>query len=206
MGLLFCDLLTVELLFGNWVSWCLGPAVFPWGGGGEKGGGKILIWGRPTRVSGCKISGKFEILKRLEKTQLPHSADLLAVSAELGTCGEDRGAFNAPSQGRAASVGSRASWVHIVQSGRQQPPPAQEQGLELVHTKLLHHSRFVGKRQLLTSMDGGPAGEGGAVLDSRSSWKASWRRATQAESEARVGFREGRNGGPPAVLPRRAVG
>ena len=25
MGLLFCDLLTVEPLFGNWVSWCLGP-------------------------------------------------------------------------------------------------------------------------------------------------------------------------------------
>lgn len=92
---------------------------------------------------------------------------LLAVSAELGTCGEDGGAFTVPSQGGAAGVGPRASWVHVVQSGPRQPPPAQEQGLELVHTKLLQHSRFVGKRQLLTSMNGGSAGEGGAVLDSR---------------------------------------
>ena len=131
---------------------------------------------------------------------------LRAVSAELGMCGEDGGAFNAPSQGGAASVGPRASWVRIVHSGPQQPPPAPEQGLELVHTKLLQHSRFMGKRQLLTSMDGGPAGEGGAALDSRQSWKASWRRATQAESEARVGFREERNGGPSAVQSHRAAG
>ena len=55
-------------------------------------------------------------------------------------------------------------------------------------------------------MDGGPAGEGGAALDSRQSWKASWRRATQAESEARVGFREERNGGPSAVQSHRAAG
>lgn len=91
---------------------------------------------------------------------------LLAVSVELGTCGEDGGAFTVPSQGGAAGVGPRASWVHVVQSGPQQPPPAQEQGLELVHAKLLQHSGFVGKR-LLTSMNGGSTGEGGAVLDSR---------------------------------------
>ena len=63
--------------------------------------------------------------------------------------------------------GARVSWIHVVQSGPQQPPPAQEQGLELVHTKLLQHSCLVGKRQLLTGMNGGSVGEGGAVLDSR---------------------------------------
>lgn len=37
MGLLFCDLLTVELLFGNWVSWSGPGCLSLGGGGGEKG-------------------------------------------------------------------------------------------------------------------------------------------------------------------------
>lgn len=36
-GLLFCDLLTVELLFGNWVSWCLGPGCLSLGWGRGEG-------------------------------------------------------------------------------------------------------------------------------------------------------------------------
>lgn len=161
---LFCDLLTVELLFGNWVSWCLGPGCLSLGWGRGEGRREDSDLGKAHKGLRLQNIRKFEILKSLEKTQRPQS--LRAVSAELGTCGEDGGAFSAPSQGGAASVGPRASWVRIVQSGPQQPPPAQEQGPELVHTKLLQHSRFVGKRQLLTSMDGGPAGEGGSSAGS----------------------------------------
>lgn len=160
---LSCDLLTVQLLFGNWVSRCLGPGCLSLGWGRGEGRREDSDLGKAHKGLRLQNIRKFEILKSLEKTQRPQS--LRAVSAELGTCGEDGGAFSAPSQGGAASVGPRASWVRIVQSGPQQPPPAQEQGPELVHTKLLQHSRFVGKRQLLTSMDSGPAGEGGAVLE-----------------------------------------
>lgn len=160
---LSCDLLTVQLLFGNWVSRCLGPGCLSLGWGRGEGRREDSDLGKAHKGLRLQNIRKFEILKSLEKTQRPQS--LRAVSAELGTCGEDGGAFSAPSQGGAASVGPRASWVRIVQSGPQQPPPAQEQGPELVHTKLLQHSRFVGKRQLLTSMDGGPVGEGGAALE-----------------------------------------
>ena len=73
-------------------------------------------------------------------------------------------------------------------------------------TLLPQHRYFMEKRQLLTSMNGGPTGEGGAMLDSGWSWKASWRRATQTDSEARVGFREERKGGPSTVWAWRAAG
>ena len=93
-------------------------------------------WGRPTGVSACQTAGNFEILKSLEEKCNHHglSVSLLAVGAARGTCGEDGGASTGPSQGRAKRCGSRASGVPLVQPGPQQPPCAQGQGLELVHT------------------------------------------------------------------------
>lgn len=102
-------------------------------------------------------------------------------------------------------MGSKeASGVHIVSLDVSNPPPAQEQGLELVHINYSHHSRFVGKRQLLTSMDGGPAGEGRSSAGLQVVLEGFLERGHRLSQ--RPGSALGEEWRASAVLPRRAVG
>lgn len=137
-------------------------------------------WGRLTRVLDCKTPGKFEILKGLEEKPNCHcfSVVLLAMGAGHGMCGVTS---LGPSQGGAVRCGSQ---------GLSNTNLHRRQGLEPAHTKLSQHRQtFCRKHSSLQQEQ--MVGQHWVV------WRASWRRATQPDLEARVGFREVRKGGHP---------